>query len=105
MALSRPGCVAIGISHSGLSVETNHSLQIAKKAGATTVAITNFPDSPLGTEADLVLATSARETRFRSGAMASRIAQMALVDFLVVRLLQGNYERVTESLRVTFDAV
>jgi DNA-binding MurR/RpiR family transcriptional regulator len=105
VALSRPGCVAIGISHSGLSVETNHSLQIAKKAGATTVAITNFPDSPLGTEADLVLATSARETRFRSGAMASRIAQMALVDFLVVRLLQGNYERVTESLRVTFDAV
>jgi len=105
VALSRPGCVAIGISHSGLSVETYHSLEVAKAAGATTVAITNFPESPLGTLADLVLATSARETRYRSGAMASRIAQMALVDFLVVRLLQGNYEAADESLRLTYDAV
>jgi DNA-binding MurR/RpiR family transcriptional regulator len=105
VALSRPGCVAIGISHSGLSVETNHSLEIAKAAGATTVAITNFPESPLGTLADLVLATSARETRYRTGAMASRMAQMALVDFLVVRLLQGNYEAADESLRLTFNAV
>jgi DNA-binding MurR/RpiR family transcriptional regulator len=104
-ALSRPGCVAIGISHTGLSVETNHSLEIAKRAGATTVAITNFPESPLGAMADLVLATSARETRYRSGAMASRIAQMALVDFLVVRLLQANLEQSNEALRLTFDAV
>lgn len=105
VALSRPGCVFIGISHSGLSVETNHSLEVAKAAGATTVAITNFPESPLGAAADLVLATSARETRYRSGAMASRIAQMALVDFLVVRLLQGNYESAEDSLRLTYDAV
>lgn len=104
-ALSRPGSVAISISHSGLSVETNHFLEIAKKAGATTVAITNFPESPLGTLADIVLATSARETRYRSGATASRIAQMALIDFLVVRLLQGNFEQANESLRITYDAV
>ena len=104
-ALSRPGCVAIAISHSGVTLEAIQTLEIARKAGATTVAITNFPKSPLALSADLVLTTSARETRYRSGAMVSRIAQMALVDFLVVRLLQGNYDAANEALRRTYDAV
>jgi DNA-binding MurR/RpiR family transcriptional regulator len=37
--------------------------------------------------------------------MSSRIAQLALVDFLTVRLLQGSYEQANESLRLTYDAV
>jgi len=78
---------------------------VARGAGATTVAITNFPESPLGRLADLVLTTSSRESRYRSGAMSSRIAQLALVDFLTVRLLQGGYEQANESLRLTYDAV
>ncbi|MFB2596858.1 MurR/RpiR family transcriptional regulator [Herbiconiux sp. P17] len=105
VALTRPGNVAIAISHSGLSVEVNDMLTVARGAGATTVAITNFPESPLGLLADLVLTTSSRESRYRSGAMSSRIAQLALVDFLTVRLLQGSYEQANESLRLTYDAV
>lgn len=105
LALARPGWVAVGISHSGLTVETNQMLELARSSGATTVAITNFPESPLGANADLVLATSARESRYRTGAMSSRLAQMALVDFLVVRLLQGDFDRASESLRRTYDAV
>lgn len=105
VALSSPTSVAIGISHSGLTVETYQALEIARAAGATTVAITNFPDSPLAELADHVLTTSARETPLRSGATASRIAQMALVDFLVVRLLQSQLDRAATSLRRTYEAV
>ena len=105
VAVGRPGCVAIGISHSGRTRESHQVLEVARASGATTVAVTNFPDSPIATVADLVLTTSARESRFRSGAMASRIAQMALVDFLVVRLLQGSLDTANESLRRTYDAV
>ncbi|MFG6403346.1 MurR/RpiR family transcriptional regulator [Microbacterium sp. P04] len=105
VALARPGSVAIGISHSGLAAETNEVLQIARRAGAMTIALTNFPHSPIGETAELVLATSVRENRFRSGAMSSRIAQMALVDFLVVRLLQGSIDTANEPLRATYDAV
>ncbi|MDN4613712.1 MurR/RpiR family transcriptional regulator [Leifsonia sp. F6_8S_P_1B] len=104
-ALQRPGNVAIGISHSGETIETTHALSVAHAAGATTVAITNFPASTLTEVSDHVLTTQARESRFRSGAMVSRIAQLALVDFLFVRVAQQLSDRVTEALRLTYEAV
>ncbi|MHA7618354.1 MurR/RpiR family transcriptional regulator [Cellulosimicrobium cellulans] len=104
-ALLAEGAVAIGVSHSGLTVETNDALRIARDRGATTVAVTNFPESPLVEHADLVLTTTARETQFRSGALSSRIAQLALVDFLFVRVAQRLYDRTTANLRATYEAV
>ena len=104
-ALLGPGAVAVGVSHSGLTVETNDALRIAHARGATTVAVTNFPESPLVEHADVVLTTTARETQFRSGALSSRIAQLALVDFLFVRVAQRLYDRTTENLRATYEAV
>jgi DNA-binding MurR/RpiR family transcriptional regulator len=104
-ALQQPGSVAVGVSHSGLTIETNRALEIARAAGATTIGITNFPDSPIADRCDLLLTTQARENRYRSGAMSSRIAQLALVDFLFVRVAQRMYDRMTESLRLTYDAV
>lgn len=104
-ALLRPGAVAIGISHSGATRETFQALELAKGTGATTIAITNYPESPLAEQATFVLATRARESRYRSGAMSSRIAQLALVDILFVRVAQGRLDEVSESLRVTYEAV
>lgn len=104
-ALLAEGAVAVGVSHSGLTVETNDALRIARSRGATTVAVTNFPESPLVEHADLVLTTTARETQFRSGALSSRIAQLALVDFLFVRVAQRLYDRTTANLRATYEAV
>ena len=69
------------------------------------VAITNHPDSPLGAHADHVLTTSARESGLRTGAMSSRLAQMAIVDFIVVRLLQGGFDRAGDLLHRTYEAV
>lgn len=104
-ALQKPGNVAIGVSNSGETTETTHALAVARAAGATTVAITNFPDSTIARSSDLVLTTQARENFYRSGAMASRIAQLALVDFLFVRVAQQMYDQMTESLRRTYEAV
>jgi len=104
-ALLTAGSVALGFSHSGLTMETNHVLETAKRAGATTVAITNFPDSPLAETADFALITAARETRFRSGAMSSRIAQFALVDCLFVRIAQRRFGQLGTNLELTYEAV
>ncbi|QTV80004.1 MurR/RpiR family transcriptional regulator [Microbacterium sp. NIBRBAC000506063] len=104
-ALTDVKSVAIGISHTGQTLETNQMLRLARERGATTVAITNFPDSPLASVADRLLVTSVRESRYRTGAMSSRLAQMAIIDFLVVRLLQGRIDSVGELLRRTYDAV
>lgn len=104
-ALLTPHSVSIGFSHSGLTVEVNDVLDVAKASGALTVAVTNFPDSPLAELADLTLTTAARESRFRSGAMSSRIAQLALVDFLFVRVAQRRFDRLGVNLARTHAAI
>lgn len=102
-ALRKPNDVAIGISHTGLTTETTQALQVARDAGATTVAITNSPESPVAELADFVLTTRARESSYRMGAMSSRIAQLALVDFLFVRIAQRRGDDVTDPLQRTFE--
>jgi DNA-binding MurR/RpiR family transcriptional regulator len=97
--------VAIAISHSGVTSETFQMMETAKKAGAIIIAITNHPASPIGRLADHVLVTSAKESRFRSGAMTSRLVQLAMVDFLFVRIMQQLFSSASASLEKTFTAV
>jgi DNA-binding MurR/RpiR family transcriptional regulator len=104
-ALLGPQDVAIGISHTGTTGDTIASLIEARRQGAVTVAITNFPGSPIAAVADHVLTTAARETTFRSGAMASRIAALTVVDCLFVAVAQRNYKQTMRSLERTYAAV
>ena len=103
-ALRGKGDVAIGLSHTGTTVDTIDALAEARSHGATTVAITNFPWSPITEVADHVLLTAARETVFRSGAMTSRIAQLTVVDCLFVTLAQRDFAGTKEALERTFSA-
>jgi len=97
--------VAVGISHTGSTAETVEALRVAKEAGATTVALTNFPRSPITEVADLVLTTAARETTFRSGAMASRIAQLTVIDCLFIGVAQHHVDTAKTALEATYEAV
>ena len=103
-ALRGEGDVAVGLSHTGTTVDTTDALAEARSHGATTVAITNFPWSPITEVADHVLLTAARETAFRSGAMTSRIAQLTVVDCLFVTLAQLDYPGTMQALERTFNA-
>ncbi|MEV6242559.1 MurR/RpiR family transcriptional regulator [Lentzea sp. NPDC051838] len=104
-AVLTPADVAVGISHTGSTVETVEALRVAKEAGATTVALTNFPRSPITEVADLVLTTAARETTFRSGAMASRIAQLTVIDCLFIGVAQHHVDSAKTALEATYEAV
>lgn len=97
--------VALAISHSGVTSDTVEFLRLARRSGATTIAITNVEDSPLAREADVVLRTAARETAFRSGALGSRIAQLMVVDCLFIGVAQTHYDSSLEALRTTYEAV
>jgi DNA-binding MurR/RpiR family transcriptional regulator len=97
--------VAFGISHTGTTTDVLDSLAEARRQGATTVALTNFPRSPISDVADLVLTTAARETTFRSGAMASRLAQLMVIDCIFVGVAQQSYDDTLAALAVTLDAV
>lgn len=97
--------VAIGFSNTGTTLDTIDALRMARRHGATTVAVTNFDRSPISKVADLVLVTAAHEATFRSGAMSSRIAQLALVDCLFAGVAQRSYDQSIEALDATAAAV
>lgn len=104
-ALLGPEDVAIGISHTGATEDTVEALTQARKNSAKTVAVTNFPQSPLASVADEVLTTAARETTFRSGATASRLAQLTVIDCVFVGVAQRTFDSTQHALAVTRDAV
>ncbi len=103
-SLRCPGDVAIGLSHTGTTVDTIDALAEARARGATTVAVTNFPWSPITEVTDYALLTASRETAFRSGAMTSRIAQLTVVDCLFVLLAQRDVPGTMDALERTFAA-
>lgn len=97
-ALLGPGAVAVGVSHSGSTRDTVRSLQLAQECGATTICITSFGRSPITRVADIHLFTSARETAFRTEAMSSRIAQLAIIDTLFVLVALKRYDLATRNI-------
>lgn len=97
--------VCIGISHTGGTKDTVEVLEEARSNGATTVGLTSVPRSPLADVADLLLVTSARETTFRSGATASRIAALSVIDVLFVAVAQARYDSAVAALDATRSAV
>jgi DNA-binding MurR/RpiR family transcriptional regulator len=104
-ALLGPADVAVAISHTGTTIDTIDALRAAEASGATTIVITNFRDAPITAHASLVLTTATRETTFRSGAMASRIAQLAVIDCLFVGVAQRSYATATLALERTYEVL
>lgn len=104
-ALVRPGDVAVGVSCTGETPDVLAPMGVARKAGATTVAITNNPRSTLAELADHVLVSAGRETAFRPGALASRISQLLIVDCIFVGVAQRTFETSEAALRATRDAL
>jgi DNA-binding MurR/RpiR family transcriptional regulator len=104
-AVLGPDDVAVGISHTGTTIDTVDAIRVAREQGARTIVVTNFARSPIAAVADLLLVTAARETTFRSGAMASRIAQLALVDCLFAGVAQRSYDDSIAALKRTYAVV
>ncbi|MCJ2180707.1 MurR/RpiR family transcriptional regulator [Novosphingobium album (ex Hu et al. 2023)] len=100
-----PEVATITISHSGATHETVIATKLAKEAGAKTIVVTNFARSPIQAYADVVLFTMARETRFRTEAMTSRIAQLCVIDALIAGLALADYDHATDVLKKTFDVL
>jgi DNA-binding MurR/RpiR family transcriptional regulator len=104
-AVLREGDVAIGVSHTGATSETVEALRQASRHGATTAAITNFARSPITEVADHILSTAVRETTYRSGAMASRIGQLTVIDCLFIGVAQRHLDQTRTALEATYEAV
>lgn len=96
-----PGDVLFAISHSGRSRTVMDTVRRAKEAGATVVAITNFPVSPLTKKSDIVLLTAVF-TKYRTvEVMAKRVTQLCVLESLSVNYLNRLGPSAIERLRRT----
>jgi DNA-binding MurR/RpiR family transcriptional regulator len=104
-ALLRAGDVALGISHSGQTRETIEMLAESGSHGATTVALTSFPRSPLAELADVVLLTATQATTFRPDALSARHPQLVVLDLLYIAVAQRTHDRAHAAFQRTAQAV
>lgn len=103
--LLKAGDVAMGVSHSGTSPETVHSLRLARQAGATTVAITHNLGSPLCEEADFCLINGNRQGMLQGDSIGTKAAQLFVFDLLYTLLVQSSPEQARESKLRTMNAM
>lgn len=89
---------ALFISHSGKSKETIHMAEAVKKAGTKVIIITSQANSPLAKLGDVVFISISEEIEFRSEALASRIAQLSIIDSLYVILMFYNSKNAQETI-------
>ncbi len=99
------GDIALGISNSGQTRETIEMLAEAGSHGATTVALTSYPKSPLAEVADIVLLTSTHETTFRPDALSARHPQLVVLDLVYIAVAQRTHDRSHAAFQVTARAV
>ncbi len=97
-----PGDVAIAISYSGETQETLDALECAKSQGATTISLTKYGANPLSAAADIALFASSLEEGMRRGDMASRIAQLHVIDLLFTGLVSSKFDVYVPKLERTY---
>ncbi|WP_373232477.1 MurR/RpiR family transcriptional regulator [Cohnella sp.] len=97
--------VAVGISYSGETPETINALRCAAEQGATTLSITRFGTNTLAEHASIKLFTSSAEIGMRRGDMASRMAQLHVVDILFIGLVSEHFELYVPRLEQSFQTV
>jgi len=104
-ALLRPRDVALGISHSGQTRETIEMIAEAGSHGATTIALTSLPRSPLAELSDILLQTAAQASTFRPDALSARHPQLVVLDLLYIAVAQRLHDRVHAAFQATARAV
>jgi len=93
--------LALIISYSGMTEEMITCAKEAKQHGTPIVVISRFEESPLVKIADYNLTVAATELVFRSGAMSSRISQLAIVDILYTAYIQRHYDECLKQFKKT----
>ncbi|MBY5943696.1 MurR/RpiR family transcriptional regulator [Photobacterium rosenbergii] len=101
-SLLQPGDLAIGISHSGNSLETTKALMLAKEAGASTVALTHNPKSGICKHADWVLLNGNRQGQLQGDSIGTKITQLFVLDLVYTLLVKDDVDGAqSKKLRTT----
>jgi DNA-binding MurR/RpiR family transcriptional regulator len=104
-ALLGEGDVAVAFSHSGTTTAVIESLELARRRGARTIALTNYATSPLASMADVVLCSTAQGSPLLGENAAARIAQLIIFDAVFVAVAQRDLKAAERNLSATREAV
>ena len=97
--------VAIAFSHSGSTSAVIDAVELARRNGARTIAVTNYPDSPMAQLVDVVLCSTAQNNPLLGENATARIAQLNLLDALFVAVAQRDRKSADQNLARTMRAV
>jgi len=97
--------VAIAISYSGETEETISALSCAKDSGAATITLTSYGSNTLASMADIPLFVSSLEEGMRRGDMASRIAQLHIIDILFMGMSSEQFGQYVPKLEQSYQNV
>ncbi|MFF7180428.1 SIS domain-containing protein [Streptomyces sp. NPDC008121] len=100
-ALLTPADAVVALSHSGATREVLAPLRLAAERGATTLAVTGDPRSPVARAAGIHLTSTSAETGFRRGGFGTRHSVLLILDCLYARVAQLTYQRSTASMALT----
>ena len=89
----------LAISFSGERREINLAAEVARKAGAKTLALTSFSPNSLQQQADHCLYTLAELPVTRGAAISASTAQSSLTDILFMALIQQDTEIAPERIK------
>jgi RpiR family transcriptional regulator, repressor of rpiB and als operon len=104
-ALLGPDDVAVAFSHSGSTTAVIEAVELARRNGARTIAVTNYADSPLARIVDVVLCSTAQNNPLLGENATARIAQLNLLDALFVAVAQRDRAAADQNLARTMRAV
>jgi RpiR family transcriptional regulator, carbohydrate utilization regulator len=94
----RPDSVVVAISHTGRSREMIENARLAREAGAFVIGITST-NSPLANECSHTLCIDLDEDTNVFTPLASRMAHLLVLDFLVVGVSLHKGQKVTDRLK------
>jgi RpiR family transcriptional regulator, repressor of rpiB and als operon len=104
-ALLGPDDVAVAFSHSGTTSAVLDAIEMARRNGARTIAVTNYADSPVTKLVDVVLCSTAQNSPLLGENATARIAQLNLLDALFVAVAQLDRKTADQNLNRTMRAV
>jgi DNA-binding MurR/RpiR family transcriptional regulator len=100
-----PDDAVIGFSHSGETAAVIEAVELARKSGARTIAVTNYSESTLARAVDVVLCSTAENSPLMGENATARIAQLSLLDALFVAVAQKDRAAADANLARTMRAV
>lgn len=104
-SLMKPGDIILTVSHSGQTTDIINMVKEANKQGATSICLTNYPNSPLSHIAEHSIISSVKNNPITGENATTRIVHLNILDAIFTIIASKTSEQSQTSLHNTRNAV